>query len=206
MSKNGVKMDVIDLPKVYAGIDEAGRGPLAGPVIAAAVILNPTRPIDGLKDSKLLSPQKRQQLSEIIKSTSLAYGIGQASVDEIDEINILWASMLAMERAVEQLPLNSISSPIELIIIDGNRCPKKIQYPMKAVVKADKFIPAVSAASILAKVTRDNLMIEYHQQYPQYQFDLHKGYPTKTHRELIKKHGICDIHRKSFNITITENA
>jgi len=205
MSKNEAEMDMIDLPKIYAGVDEAGRGPLAGPVVAAAVILNPLKPIQGLKDSKLLSPQKRKQLFEIIKSTSLTYGIGQASVQEIDEINILWASMLAMERAVEQLSSDAHSSPIEIVIIDGNRCPKKMKYPMKAVVKADKFIPAVSAASILAKVTRDNLMVEYHKQYPGYQFDVHKGYPTKLHKLRIKEYGSCPIHRQSFSAVITEN-
>jgi ribonuclease HII len=196
--RKGDTMELIKHSKIVVGVDEAGRGPLAGPVVAAAVVLNPDDPIAGLKDSKLLSPLKRQQLFEIIKTNAIAYGVGLANVQEIDELNILWASMLAMERAVEQLALSPIAQSIELVIIDGNRCPKNMKYPMQAVIKADKLIPAVSAASILAKVTRDKMMIEFHQQYPNYQFDVHKGYPTKTHKQLIKQYGLSDIHRRSF--------
>lgn len=190
-------MDTLDFPLFTVGVDEAGRGPLAGPVIAAAVMLNPEKPITGLKDSKLLSSQKREKLFETIQTNALGFGIGQASVEEIDHLNILWASMLAMERAVEQLPA-ALQSSIQLVIIDGNRCPKKIAHPVKAVIQADKLISAVSAASILAKVTRDKIMQDYHTQYPQYQFDKHKGYPTPEHKQRLLQFGLSDIHRKSF--------
>lgn len=180
---------------LYAGVDEAGRGPLAGPVMAAAVILNPEKPIMGLKDSKLLSPQKRESLAILIKSHAVAYGIGRAEVSEIDQLNILQASLLAMTRAVHALC--EIISPT-LILVDGMHCPEDIGLPMHAIIKGDRLIPAISAAAILAKTTRDAEMCRYDQQYPGYQFSIHKGYPTKKHRWLIQQLGICPLHRRSF--------
>lgn len=178
--------------KLIAGVDEVGRGPLAGPVMAAAVILDPNKEISGLADSKKLSEKKREELCPIIKKQCLAWAIGRAEVSEIDEINILQASLLAMKRAVESLNLEP-----ELVLVDGNKCPD-LNYPMEAIIKGDQKIAAISAASIIAKVTRDHEMIEYDSIYPQYGFAKHKGYGTKLHIEAIQEHGITPIHRTSF--------
>lgn len=177
---------------LVAGVDEVGRGPLAGPVVAAAVILDPANPIAGLADSKKLTEKKRQQLSEEIKQKALAWSISRAEVQEIDEINILQASLLAMKRAVE-----SLSHQPELALIDGNHCPK-LDCKMEAIIKGDCKEPAISAASILAKVARDNEMVEMESLYPGYGFAKHKGYPTKQHREAISQLGITPIHRRSY--------
>lgn len=178
---------------LVAGVDEAGRGPLAGPVIAAAVILNPQRPITGLADSKTLSAGKRENLAEIIKENALAWSISAASVAEIDEFNILQATLLAMQRAVGQLR----PRPDE-VLVDGNRLPT-LPMPSLAIVKGDSKVQAISAASILAKVERDNIMDEYHKTYPDYSFHRHKGYGTKLHLSEIAAFGILEIHRKTFN-------
>ncbi|KZN48825.1 ribonuclease HII [Pseudoalteromonas luteoviolacea] len=184
----------IKRPKVkyIAGVDEVGRGPLVGDVVTAAVILDPSKPIAGLTDSKKLSEKKRNALAEEIKEKALCYCIARATVDEIDELNILHATMLAMKRAVEGL-----SIPAEFVFIDGNRLPD-ITVPAQAVVKGDSLVEEISAASILAKVTRDNEMIELDAQYPQFGFAGHKGYPTKAHFEALAQHGITPHHRKSF--------
>lgn len=174
------------------GVDEAGRGPLAGPVCAAAVILPKGKVIDGVNDSKKLTEKKRDILFDVIKSESTAYGIGWASVEEIEEINILNAAMLAMKRAVEQLP-----TPADFAYIDGNKMPD-LSIPCEAIVKGDARSMSVAAASILAKVSRDKLMIEYAKEYPQYHFEKHKGYGTVVHREAILEYGPCPIHRMSF--------
>lgn len=175
-----------------AGVDEAGRGPLAGPVIAAAVILDPKRPVEGLKDSKKLSAAKRVQLADMIKMHALAWAMGRAEVEEIDRINILQASMLAMQRAVQALPIQPYR-----VQVDGNYCPMLVM-PVEAVVKGDALVPAISAASILAKVARDREMLVLHEQFPEYCFDQHKGYPTKLHMQRLKAYGICSHHRKSY--------
>jgi len=175
-----------------AGVDEVGRGPLAGPVVAAAVILNPRKRIDGLLDSKLLDETTRQLLDVQIRRRAVAFCIAEASVAEIDSINILHASMLAMKRAVEGLGV----AP-DLALIDGNRCPD-LELPMAAVVKGDQRVQAISAASIIAKVARDRMMVELHEQFPQYGLAQHKGYPTPFHRQAIFEYGITDFHRCSF--------
>jgi ribonuclease HII len=177
---------------LICGVDEAGRGPLAGPVYAAAVILDPARPIAGLADSKVLSPTRRSKLAEDIHRYSLSWAIASASVAEIDAINILQASMLAMRRAVEQLNV----APAE-VLVDGKQCPL-IQYPARAVVKGDSTIPSISAASILAKTARDAEMLRLHQLYPHYGLDRHKGYPTVAHLAAIRLHGVVEIHRRSY--------
>ncbi|KZN65182.1 ribonuclease HII [Pseudoalteromonas luteoviolacea CPMOR-1] len=184
----------IERPNVnhIAGVDEVGRGPLVGDVVTAAVILDPAKPIEGLTDSKKLSEKKRNALAEEIKEKALCYCIARASVEEIDELNILHATMLAMKRAVEGL-----SIPAEFVFIDGNRVPD-IAVPAQAVVKGDSLVAEISAASILAKVTRDNEMIELDAQYPEFGFAGHKGYPTKAHFEALAQHGITPYHRKSF--------
>ncbi|MFK7856002.1 MAG: ribonuclease HII [Granulosicoccus sp.] len=179
-------------PFLIAGVDEVGRGPLAGPVVAAAVILDPGRRIDGLLDSKLLDECTRDELDVLIREHALAYYIAEASVDEIDTINILHASMLAMKRAVAGL-----ESQPDLALIDGNRCPA-VSCPVQAVVKGDQRVKSISAASIIAKVARDRLMTELHQQYPEYGFARHKGYPTVQHRRAIIEHGVTVLHRRSF--------
>ncbi len=178
--------------ELIAGVDEVGRGPLVGAVVAAAVILDPNKPIDGLKDSKKLSATRREQLFDIIKSNALAYAIGQASPLEIDEINILQASLLAMKRAVLALTIKP-----DKVLIDGNKCPDLL-YPMEAIVKGDQKIASISAASIIAKVTRDRQMQQLEQQYPGYGFAKHNGYPTKQHMLALQQLGICSEHRKSF--------
>ncbi|MCG8435456.1 MAG: ribonuclease HII [Gammaproteobacteria bacterium] len=175
-----------------AGVDEVGRGPLAGPVVAAAVILNARKPIEGLKDSKLLSEQKREQLSGEIKKNACAWALGVAEPREIDEINILQASLLAMRRAVEKLTM-----PPSFVLVDGNICPQ-LQIPVEAIVSGDQLIPEISAASIIAKVYRDDLMCEYDKDYPEYGFASHKGYPTPQHIKALQNHGACRIHRRSY--------
>lgn len=177
---------------MIAGVDEAGRGPLAGPVIAAAVILNPTNYIDGLMDSKVLTEKRRELLFAEIMACALSVGIGSASVAEIDEMNILQASLLAMRRAVLQLTLE----PGE-IWVDGNQNPK-FAYPTKLIVRGDALIPAISAASIIAKVTRDHLMQELDRQYPGYGLAQHKGYGTKLHMNALQSLGATACHRRSF--------
>lgn len=175
-----------------AGVDEVGRGPLAGVVVAAAVILDPKKPITGLLDSKLLDHSKREQLDTEIRKKALAFCIAESSVAEIDQINILHASMLAMKRAVEGLEMKPL-----LVLVDGNRCPE-IAYPCTAVVKGDLLVKSISAASIIAKVARDKMMLELHEMHPEYGFDRHKGYPTAQHRLAIEQHGVTAMHRQSF--------
>lgn len=177
---------------LIAGVDEAGRGPLAGPVVAAAVILDSERPITGLNDSKLLSEKKRNSLYKIIKENAISWSVAEASHEEIDELNILQATFLAMQRAI-----NGLVIPPDLVLIDGNRVPK-LAIPTQAIVKGDSKIPAISAASILAKVDRDNIMTEYHDTYPEFSFHLHKGYGTRRHLAEIEKFGPVPIHRKMF--------
>ena len=174
------------------GVDEAGRGPLAGPVCAAAVILPKGEIIPGLNDSKKLTDKKRRELFPIIKEKAIAYGIGLASHEEIDEINILQATYLAMERAIAQLQVKP-----EFALIDGNRA-KDFGLPVRTVVKGDSLSASIAAASVLAKVTRDDLMVKMAEQYPQYGFEIHKGYGTKAHYEALRQHGASTIHRKTF--------
>ena len=178
---------------LVAGVDEVGRGPLAGPVVAAAVILDPKKPIDGLCDSKKMSANRRLEMSDKIKSNSLAWSLGRAEAKEIDEINILQASLLAMKRAIEVLNIEP-----DIVLVDGNYTPS-INFKKKAIVKGDSFISEISAASIIAKVERDNEMIALDKIYPGYGFSSHKGYPTKQHIESLKKLGITDIHRITFS-------
>ena len=177
---------------VICGVDEAGRGPLAGPVCAAAVILPKHLQIPGLTDSKKLSDKKRRELFPIIQEQAVAYGIGLASEAEIDEINILQATFLAMGRALSQLSIRP-----EIALIDGNR-ETDFGLPVKTVVKGDSLSANIAAASVLAKVTRDNIMVELAKQYPAYGFEIHKGYGTKAHYEALRTYGPCPIHRKSF--------
>jgi len=177
---------------LIAGVDEVGRGPLAGPVIAAAVILDPARPIAGLTDSKLLTEKKREALFFQIQECALAWAIGRAEVYEIDAINILQASLLAMQRAVEQLTIQP-----QRVLVDGNKSPR-FACASEAIIKGDLTIPAISAASIIAKVTRDREMCELDQVYPGYGLAIHKGYPTKTHLAALKTLGVSMIHRQSF--------
>ncbi len=178
--------------RVMAGVDEVGRGPLAGPVIAAAVILDPEQPIQGLMDSKKISGEKRNLLALEIQKKSIAWAVGRAEHDEIDSINILQASLLAMKRAIESLAIDP-----ELVLVDGIHCPD-ISCKVDAIINGDNKIPAISAASIIAKVARDNEMIALDSQYPGYGFSQHKGYPTKMHIEALKKLGVSIIHRRSF--------
>ncbi|MFZ4062372.1 MAG: ribonuclease HII [Polynucleobacter sp.] len=179
------------------GVDEAGRGPLAGYVVAGAVVLDPHKPIDGLKDSKKLSASRREFLFEQIQLKAKAWGIGQASPVEIDEINILQATMLAMRRAIEDLTTRLGGWP-DKALIDGNRCPE-LPIAAEAIIKGDAKEPAISAASILAKVTRDRQMIKLHERFPQYGFAQHMGYPTEMHFAALKEFGACDEHRRSFS-------
>lgn len=174
------------------GVDEAGRGPLAGPVCAAAVILPKDTLIEGVNDSKKLSEKKRELLFDVIKEKALAYSVAWASVEEIEEINILNAAMLAMKRAVEGLQVKA-----DFAIIDGNKTPL-LSIPSKAIVKGDAKSMSIAAASILAKVSRDRLMLEYGEKYPEYKFEKHKGYGTKLHIEALKEYGVSPIHRPSF--------
>lgn len=181
-----------DAPGLIAGVDEAGRGPLAGPVVAAAVILDDLRPIKGLNDSKKLTALRREKLYDEIRAKALCCSIAEASVEEIDALNILQATLLAMRRAVEGLRLKPSK-----VLIDGNRLPKLDVYA-EAIVGGDALVASISAASILAKVTRDRWCAELHAQYPQYGFDGHKGYGTAEHLAALKEHGACPQHRKSF--------
>ena len=178
--------------KVICGVDEAGRGPLAGPVCAAAVILPEHLEIPGLTDSKKLTDKKRRELFPIIKEQAIAYGIGLASEQEIDEINILQATFLAMQRALDKLTVKP-----DLALIDGNR-EKDFGVSVKTVVKGDSLSMNIAAASILAKVTRDDLMVQLAEEYPQYGFEIHKGYGTKAHYAALRSHGASPIHRMSF--------
>lgn len=178
--------------RLTAGVDEAGRGPLAGPVIAAAVVLNPELDIRGLTDSKKLTAKQREDIAGDIKLKSISWAIGRAEIEEIDELNILNASLLAMQRAVRSLDL----SP-ELVLVDGNRCPE-LDCKTRAVVKGDLTIPSISAASILAKVFRDEEMTNMDLLYPGYGFARHKGYPTRQHLQALEEIGLCAIHRRTF--------
>lgn len=178
---------------LLAGVDEVGRGPLAGPVVAAAVILHPERHIEGLKDSKKITQKKREFLADEIKANVFSWALGRAEVEEIDQINILQASLLAMKRAVEALNVTP-----EVVAVDGLHTPD-IQHETIAIVKGDNLIPAISAASIIAKVARDNEMIDFDATYPGYGFASHKGYPTKQHLEALEKIGITKIHRRSYS-------
>lgn len=178
--------------KNICGVDEAGRGPLAGPVCAAAVILKPDDIIEGVNDSKKLSEKKREMLYDVIKERAVSYSIAFSTLEEIEELNILNATMLAMKRAVEGLEV-----PADYAIIDGNKTPA-LQIPCNYVIKGDANSMSIAAASILAKVTRDRLLLEYAKEYPQYQFEKHKGYGTKAHREALLEYGPCPVHRLSF--------
>ena len=177
---------------MICGVDEAGRGPLAGPVVAAAVILDPGRPIDGLADSKKLSPTRREKLALEIRAKALAWHVAEASVEEIDQLNILQATLLAMKRAVAGLSLR----PGE-VLIDGNRCPR-LDLPVRAIVGGDATMAVISAASILAKTVRDAGMLDLHVRFPQYGFDSHKGYGTAAHLAALRTHGPTSVHRRSF--------
>lgn len=181
-----------DENELICGVDEAGRGPLAGPVFAAAVILDPGKPIAGLRDSKKLTEARRDALAIEIRTNALAWSIAQCSEAEIDALNILQATMLAMRRAIEGLP-----TPATLALIDGNRCPL-LSIRSEAIIKGDDKVPAISAASILAKTARDAALAELHRQFPQYAFDRHKGYPTALHLERLRAHGVSPVHRKSY--------
>lgn len=177
---------------LVCGVDEAGRGPLAGPVVAAAVILDPANPIAGLNDSKKLSAKRREALAVEIRAKALAWFVAEASVEEIDRINILQASMLAMQRAVAGL----VISP-ERALIDGNRCPALL-CPAEAIIGGDGKVASIAAASILAKTVRDASMLELHRCYPQYGFDRHMGYPTAAHVEALREYGVSPVHRRSY--------
>ena len=181
-----------DLPGLVAGVDEAGRGPLAGPVVAAAVILDELYPIEGLGDSKVISPRRRERLFDEIRAKALCCAIASASVEEIDRLNILQATLLAMRRAVDALRL-----PPHSVVVDGNRVPV-LKMQVAAVVRGDALVPAISAASILAKVHRDRLCHELHARHPQYGFATHKGYATPEHLAALQQHGACIEHRRSY--------
>ncbi len=184
--------DSFEFPALTAGVDEVGRGPLAGDVVTAAVILDPDKPIVGLNDSKKLTEKKRLVLFDEIKEKALSYSIARASIDEIDSLNILQASLLAMKRAVETLPIQP-----QYVLVDGNKLPKW-RYPAKAVVKGDSLHACIAAASILAKVTRDAEMDALALEFPNYGFASHKGYPTKVHLDALREHGITPFHRRSY--------
>lgn len=184
------------LPFLIGGVDEAGRGPLAGPVVAAVVVLRKGQSLEGVRDSKKLSPTRRTELVEVIRQQAVCWQVASASVAEIDELNILHATMLAMRRAVEQL-----DTELGLLRIDGNRCPEfspAYAAVAETLIGGDDICPAIGAASILAKVSRDQYMLELHQRYPQYGFDRHKGYPTAAHRRALIAHGVTPEHRRSF--------
>lgn len=185
-------MALLQLEGLVCGIDEAGRGPLAGPVVAAAVILDPNRPIAGLDDSKKLTARKRDALAILIREQALAWSVAEASAAEIDQLNILQATFLAMQRAVTGLPRLAVRA-----VVDGNRCPK-LAIPVEAIVKGDGKIAAIAAASILAKTVRDVGMCVLDAEYPQYGFARHMGYPTAVHLAALKIHGPCPQHRRSF--------
>jgi ribonuclease HII len=183
----------LEPPPDLCGVDEAGRGPLAGAVYAAAVMLDPAKPIAGLNDSKKLSEKARERLAFIIKSESLAWAVAYSTVEEIDRLNILQATLLAMQRAVAGLKVQP-----QVVWVDGNRCPDW-EYLSRAIVEGDALVPAISAASILAKTARDAAMRELHARYPQYNFAGHKGYGTAAHLKAIRQHGPCPEHRQSFS-------
>ncbi len=183
---------VWDVPGLLAGVDEAGRGPLAGPVVAAAVILDDRAPIKGLADSKQLTAARRERLYDEIRAKALCCSVAQASVEEIDQLNILQATLLAMRRAVLGLRLKPAK-----VLVDGNRLPP-LDVLAEAIVSGDALVPSISAASILAKVTRDRLLCELHLQHPEYGFDRHKGYGTAQHMQALKMHGAIAVHRRSF--------
>ncbi|EJE4161199.1 ribonuclease HII [Vibrio parahaemolyticus] len=194
-TKAKVDLPPFEYPQGYqliAGVDEVGRGPLVGDVVTAAVILDPNSPIEGLNDSKKLSEKKRLALLPEIKEKALAWAVGRCSPEEIDELNILQATMVAMQRAIAGLKVQP-----DLVLIDGNRCPE-LPMDSQAVVKGDLRVAEISAASIIAKVVRDQEMEELDKQYPQFGFAKHKGYPTKAHFEAIEQHGVISEHRKSF--------
>ncbi len=177
---------------LVAGVDEAGRGPLAGPVVAAAVILDPRRPIEGLDDSKKLNERQREALFPLIQEHSVAWSVIEITALEIDRLNILQATLLGMKKAIEALD----PAPA-LALVDGNKAPD-VTCAVRTIVQGDRLEPAISAASILAKVTRDRRMLAFHEKYPEYGFDRHKGYPTAEHRRLLQEIGPCKIHRRSF--------
>jgi ribonuclease HII len=179
--------------KMICGVDEAGRGPLAGPVFAAAVVLDPQKEIDGLNDSKKLSEKKREKLYDLITECAISYSIANASVEEIEEYNILQATMLAMQRAVEGLSVKP-----DITLVDGNRLPSDLPNPAYPIVKGDRLSATIAAASILAKVSRDRFMREMDLKYPYYQFSKHKGYGTALHIQLLQQYGCSSIHRRSF--------
>ncbi|NML14305.1 ribonuclease HII [Azohydromonas caseinilytica] len=181
-----------DVPGLVAGVDEAGRGPLAGPVVAAAVILDDDDPIEGLADSKALTARRRELLFDQVRARALSFCIAEASVEEIDRLNILHATMLAMKRAVEGLRLKPAKA-----LVDGNRLPP-LRIPAEAIVRGDALVASISAASILAKVHRDRLCAQLHAEYPHYGFDVHKGYPTPAHLAALRAHGASAVHRRSF--------
>lgn len=192
MEQQGFDFSSLQADQLICGVDEAGRGPLAGPVYAAAVILDPARPIDGLRDSKKLSEAQREVLAEQIKLKAMSWAVALCTEEEIDRLNILQATMLAMRRAVEALHIQP-----SLALIDGNRCPV-MSIRSEAIVKGDDKVQAISAASILAKTDRDAALLRLHQQYPQYAFDVHKGYPTALHLARLREHGVSPVHRKSY--------
>jgi ribonuclease HII len=177
---------------LICGVDEAGRGPLAGEVFAACVVLDPARPVRGLADSKQLSPERRAALAEAIRGNARAWAVASATVEEIDTLNILQASLLAMRRALEQL-----STQPEEVLVDGLYCPPS-RWPTRAVVKGDAKVKAISAASILAKCARDAAMLDLHARRPEYGFDRHKGYGTREHLDALRRHGVSEFHRRSF--------
>jgi len=179
--------------RVICGVDEAGRGPLAGSVFAACVILDQDHDIDGLADSKKINAKKRENLAILIKEHAKAWAIASSSVDEIDQLNILQASLLAMKRAVESLSLTP-----DIVLVDGNHCPQ-LEYPVRSIIKGDSLIAEISAASILAKTARDAEMLKLHLRFPLYGFDQHKGYPTKKHVAALQAHGVSEVHRRSFS-------
>lgn len=184
----------LDEGKIIVGIDEAGRGPLAGPVVAAAVILDCNNQIEGINDSKRLTSTKREKLYQQITEKAIGWAVGIASPEEIDRVNILEATFLAMKRAIEKIQKN-----VDLILVDGNRTIPFLEKEKQiAIIKGDGKSASIAAASIIAKVTRDKIMMEYHNLYPLYRFDLHKGYGTELHLEMIRRYGVCEIHRRSF--------
>ena len=185
-------MSLFEPEGLVCGVDEAGRGPLAGPVVAAAVILDPNQPIVGLNDSKKLSAKRREALAIEIRAKALAWAVAEASVKEIDRINILQSSMLAMRRAVESLAVQPSRA-----LVDGNRCPE-LSCPVEAIVGGDGLVASIAAASILAKTVRDAGMMALHARYPMYGFDRHMGYPTAAHVAALKEHGVSPVHRRSF--------
>lgn len=186
-------MSLLRSEGLVCGVDEAGRGPLAGPVVAAAVILDPENPVEGLNDSKKLSARRREALAVEIRTKALAWAVAEATVEEIDAINILQASLLAMQRAVEALGVQPTSA-----LIDGNRCPI-LACEVEAIIGGDGKIESIAAASILAKTVRDAGMLELHKTYPKYGFDRHMGYPTALHLQTLREHGASPVHRRSFS-------